>query len=63
MNELQKKIYDYFDCDSELKVLFIFQNISVTLKWGELNINQKNFLILRCCFSHLKKSSTNHLFL
>ena len=40
MNELQKKIYDYFDCDSELKVLFIFQNISVPLKWGELNINQ-----------------------
>ena len=32
--------------------------ISVPLKWDELNINQKNFLILRCCFSHLKKSST-----
>lgn len=26
MNELQKKIYDYFDHDPELKVLFIFQN-------------------------------------
>lgn len=26
MNELQKKIYDYFDRDPELKVLFIFQN-------------------------------------
>ena len=26
MNVLQKKIYDYFDRDAELKVLFIFQN-------------------------------------
>ena len=26
MNELQKKIYDYFDRDPELKVLFIFRN-------------------------------------
>lgn len=26
MNELQKKIYDYFDRDTELRVLFIFQD-------------------------------------
>ena len=26
MNALQKKIYDYFDRNPELKVLFIFQN-------------------------------------
>lgn len=26
MNELQKKIYDYFDRDAELKVLFIFED-------------------------------------
>lgn len=26
MNELQKKIYDYFDRDAELRVLFIFQD-------------------------------------
>ena len=26
MNELQKKIYDYFDHDAELRVLFIFQD-------------------------------------
>lgn len=26
MNALQKKICDYFDCNPELKVLFIFQN-------------------------------------
>ena len=26
MNVLQKKIYDYFERDSDLKVLFIFQD-------------------------------------
>lgn len=30
MNALQKKIYDYFDRNPELKVLFIFQNSAMS---------------------------------
>lgn len=32
MNVLQKKIYEYFDRDPELKVLFIFQDAIVTIQ-------------------------------
>ena len=36
MNVLQKKIYEYFDRDPELKVLFIFQDAINALLIDEL---------------------------